>query len=117
MNLSHRAALDLLKREIDEEFGEVVVWISQVGQSDNLTGTFSLQDKEVTVKGKTSRNSQFHMDSVTATFAVSPNNLPCKEGDFLEISGIRYVILPFNSDEFSVVLPLKPVQEKDQNWR
>lgn len=117
MNLSHRAVLNELKSDIDEEFGEEAVWISQAGQSARLQGTFSIQDEEVSVGGKSSKSSRLYLDSMTATFSVSPVNLLCKEGDFLEIGGVRYVILPFNFDEFSVVLPLKIAQEKDPNWR
>ena len=117
MNLSHRAVLDELKSNIDKEFGQDVIWISQTGTTDIITGTFSFIERDVNTTSKSKTAGQLHIDVITATFCVSPHHCPCEEGDRLEIDGVSYLILPFQKGEYEIVLPLKITQNKDHNWR
>lgn len=117
MNLSHRAVLATLKSDIDKEFGQDVVWISKTGITSTVTGTFSFIESDVITTSKSKNAGQLHVDVITATFCVSPNQCPCEEGDRLEIDDVSYLILPFQQSEFEIVLPLKVTQNKDHNWR
>ena len=117
MNLSHRAVLDSLKSDIDRVFGQEVIWISQTGTTDTITGTFSFIENDVNTTSKSKTAGQLHVEVITATFCVSPNQCPCEEGDRLEIDGVTYFILPFQKAEFEIVLPLKVTQSTDHNWR
>ncbi|MBJ7539891.1 head-tail joining protein [Marinomonas transparens] len=117
MNLSHRAVLEALKSDVDEEFGQEVIWTSDDGQSEVLTGTFSFVDEEVAAKSKTNKVGQLHVDVVSATFSVEPSACLCKSGDRLDIEGVSYLILPFHQSEFEIVLPLKVTKDKSHSWR
>lgn len=117
MNLRHHADLDALKSDIDELFGIQATWLSKVGQTGTLTGTFSFIEKEIHTHSKAKQAGQIYLDTVIATFCVRPTQCVCEEGDTLQIDGVDYLVLPFHKGEFETVLPLKVTQQKDHNWR
>lgn len=117
MNNSHETLLEELKKAVDEEFGEEAVWHFADGHTEPVFGTFSLIDKELSVKPHIKRAAQLTVDCISATYAMSPKAVTGKESDTLVVNGQSYLVLPFKPGDFETIIPLKPTQNKTHSWR
>ncbi len=117
MNYSHQTALEELKADLDEEFGEEAVWINTHGNPIAVFGIFSSVDKERAAKSNSKQIGQLTVDAISASFSMAHKSVPGKEGDQLVVNGEIYQVLKFKPGDFETIIPLKPTQNRSHNWR
>ena len=117
MNENQQNHLAELKADIDEEFGTVATWHHQSGQSEPVTGIFSLVNKMLPAKSAGKNSGQLDIRNAHASFAMQPDAVPGIDGDRLLIDGENYLVLKFNRGTFETIIPLKRSQNKEHNWR